>query len=107
MFYTAAPELHEAFSPAHLDCYDHLIGGSYLGAMNPDLSTLVEVAARAHEAAKRGDLAPLPSIWREQDAHFQSFQPHDLARSAGGASRGSAPLAGAGAAPTWRHSGKV
>jgi hypothetical protein len=75
MLYAAAPALHQPFTAGQLDCYDHLIGGSYLGAMHPDLGDLAPATAEAHRAAQRGDLSSLRGIWRKQEKHFQSLRP--------------------------------
>jgi hypothetical protein len=68
------PESVQAFDEAHLDCYEHLFGGtdaaSVLPRIHEDFRPLFE---KLHEAARQQDLpGSLRGAWRIQDRYFSA-----------------------------------
>lgn len=59
-----------AFTPEHLDSFDHLFFGSHLPAIDGFMADHDSVFHRCHHAVAAGDLAAIRGSWREQDAYF-------------------------------------
>jgi len=65
--YAAIPDRSSCFTERHLNCYDHLAGGSHIDLLYPEYdSTIREMMSDIHMNAKKGNLKALKGIWKHQ-----------------------------------------
>jgi hypothetical protein len=59
------------FTAMHLDCYDHLFGGSHIDVFEPfSQNEEIKIIKKIHECAKKGDLRALKGIHKRQETLF-------------------------------------
>lgn len=64
-----------AFTPAELDCYDHLFCGSHIDLVADKLGEYSEQVLASHQMAKDGNYKNLKGIWRLQEQFFKTLAP--------------------------------